>query len=132
MVNLLFFAQIRDHAGKHIRFPVLVADQLASAPQPDPFSLRILSSVFNVVFLYTSVRDLLITLKEMCLIMGVNQADPAGCRVLHHLTRQAKFLHHGRRITKHAGLHIAYKYVVICTLCQRVIQTSLVILKFIL
>ena len=132
MVDLLFFTQIGDDACKHVRISILIPDQLSPTPKPDPFPLCISCPVLNVVLLYTSVGNLLVTLQEMCFIMWVNQTAPAGCSILHHLTGQAKLRHHSRGISENTGFHIAYEYIIICTFYQRVIQTCLIVLELIL
>ena len=61
----------------------------------------------------------------------MDQTAPTGCCILHHLTRQSKFCRHCRRVSENTGLHIAYKYIVICTRCQCIVKTCLIILKII-
>ena len=113
MVNLVFFAQITNHAGKQLRLPVLISEHLPPAPQPYPFPSHIPGPVFYIMIILSSVRYTLIALQKIGFIMGMNQLTPkCGC-LPDHLPRQAEFLRHGLGITEYPGFHISHKNIII-------------------
>ena len=76
---------------------------------------------------YPSVSNILIAFKKAFFIIRVDHTAPEGRRILHNLSGQPEFLHHGRRISEHTGFHVSYKYVVICTRRKGLVQMLLII-----
>ena len=60
MIRPVYFSQIRNQAGKQIRPSLGILQHPSSAAQPDPFPPGIPGPVFDIVGIYSSIRNVLI------------------------------------------------------------------------
>ena len=129
MIDQVFLSHVGNKTGKIFRFPLIIPHHPAAAPQPAPFSENVSGPVFNIMVLHSAVGNILVTLQESLFIFGMDKYAPYGGSILHDLTGQPEFFHHGRGIPEYACLHISDKHIIISTGSQSFIKELPVVIK---